>query len=183
MPPLPTADFWALARELYLYASKAFLVTVLKCSVLRGVETTSEGYISFLSTLRTTGTGEDVRKTLLTLLPALGSPQDITALFDSLALRDAESRLPYLLRVPTDASSYVLLLTLRTLDHDRGLLVRTVNYVMKRGDDRSFNLASLLKTYFGLDEIGGTFSRPVAPYELSRLAEGGYEAFRQALNR
>jgi hypothetical protein len=47
---------------------------------------------------------------------------------------------------------------------------------MKRGDGLSFNLASLIKAYFGLDELKGTFSLRLKPYELARI-ESSYKAF------
>jgi hypothetical protein len=49
-------------------------------------------------------------------------------------------------------------------------------FLMKRGDALSFNLASLMKEYFGLEEMKGTFSLRLKPFELARL-ETSYRAF------
>jgi len=77
---------------------------------------------------------------------------------------------------------YVLFHTLKYVEHDRSILIRTVYFLMKRGDDRSFNFASLLRSYFGLEEVKGTFSLKIEPYQLARL-EGSYEAFSQSISR
>ncbi len=180
MQPLSDTDFWTFAEALVRSNSKAFLVTLLKGAILRGVDVDSAGFASFCAAIREGET--DVRKTLLLLLPQMSDPQSVSTLFSLLDVADAEKRVSFLLRVPTPAASFVLLLTLRSLDHNRQVLLRTVAYLMKRGDDRSFNLASLLKTYFGLEEVRGTFSRPVEPYQLARL-DSSYEAFCEALNR
>ncbi len=177
--PLPDADFWTFAEVLVRSNPKAFLVTMLKGAILRGVDVDSPSFASFCAVIR--GSETDVRKTLLLLLPRMGDPQSVFTLFSLLEVMDAERRVSFLLRVPTPAASFVLLLTLRSLDYNRQLLLRTVAYLMRRGDDCSFNLASLLKTYFDLQEVRGTFSRPVEPYKLSRL-DSSYEAFCKALN-
>ncbi|MCD7721865.1 MAG: hypothetical protein LUI09_06505 [Prevotellaceae bacterium] len=180
MPSLPDSDFWQLASVLVRHNSKAFLVTMLKSAAARGLDVGSEGFASFCRLLIPNET--DTHKALTRLLPLLRSPEEVQRLFAFLGVSDPQRMLRYLLPVATEAASFQLLLTLRFLDHDRGLLLRAVNYVMKRGGDLSFNLASLLKTYFGLDEVKGPFSRSVEPYELSRLA-ASYKAFCQALNR
>jgi hypothetical protein len=51
---------------------------------------------------------------------------------------------------------------------------------MKRGDSQSFNLASLLRLSFGLEEVRGTFSLSLEPYQLSRV-EQNYDAFVQVM--
>ena len=51
---------------------------------------------------------------------------------------------------------------------------------MKRKDDLSYNMASILRTYFGLSEIQGQLSLKVEEYELSYL-ESSFEKFRFVL--
>ena len=53
--------------------------------------------------------------------------------------------------------------------------------LMRRGDALGFNLASLLKAYYGLDALKGTFSLNIQPYQLARLS-ADYRAFCQAMN-
>ncbi len=180
MPELGADDFWALACVLVSHNSKAYLVTVLKCAAVRGVDVECEGFARMCQTLR--GNKIDVEKTLKLLLPILDKPQHIASLFTSLGVSDPHERLASLLGVSTEAASYSLLHTLKSLDHEKALLTRVVRFLMKRGDNKSYNLASMLKTYFGLNDVRGVFSREIEPYKLAKLAES-YDAFRTMLNR
>ena len=179
MTELSDADFWALTQVLISYHPKAFLVTLLKSVGQRGMNVHSEAFAVFCHSLR--GNELDVQKTLLQLLPLAHRPEAMEHLFHLLAVDDRERRIPYLIRTATLPAFYLLFHTLKYVEHDRSLLIRTVYFLMKRGDDASFNLASLLKAYFGLDEVHGTFSLRIEPYQLARL-EGSFEAFATALN-
>lgn len=75
---------------------------------------------------------------------------------------------------------FLLLRALRYVEHDRALLIRTCYFLMKAGDALSFNMAALLRTYFALEEVRGTFSLSLKPYELARI-EQSYDAFLQAV--
>ncbi len=180
MNELDDSFFWQLAQVLVRHNAKAFLVTVLKSACGRGFSVEDSGFVSFCYMLRQNGT--DVHKTLLHLIPRMQRPEDIERLFALLGVDEDEKRLSYLLKEGSLPVSFVLFKTLKRLEHKRDLLVRTVRFIMKRGDNRAFNLASLMKTYWGLTEVEGTFSRTVQPYQLSHI-EGNYEAFCDALNR
>ncbi len=176
---LPDGDFWQLTQRLVSYNSKAFLVTLLKSAVGRGVNVEGDGFRSLCEQLKNNEI--DVQKVLANIVPVLDTPDHIRLLFNLLGVNDPEKRLPYLLKATGNPASYVLFHTLKYLEHDRSLLIRAVYFLMKRGDDRSFNFASLLKSYFGLEEVKGSFSLRIEPYQLARL-DGSYEAFSQALN-
>ena len=180
MPELPEDDFWTLAQTLVSYNSKAFLVTLLKSVGQRDFDVESKGFVKFCKSIKHNQI--DTQKLLLNLLPILRHPNEIVWLFKLVGLTDYELRIPYLIRTVSMPASYVLFHTLKYMEHDRALLIRTVCFLIKRGDDKSFNFASILKSYFGLDEVKGTFSLSIEPYQLARL-EGSYEAFCQALNR
>ncbi|MBQ8969465.1 MAG: hypothetical protein IJ064_07035 [Bacteroidaceae bacterium] len=124
----------------------------------------------------------DVQKTLLKLLPAMRRPEDVIWLFRQLEMEEGEPRLPYLMRTPTLPSAYVLFRTLHYIEHDRALLVRMAHFLMKRGDGPSFNLASLMKVYYGLDELKGTFSLRLEPFQLARI-DNSYDAFCEIMRR
>ncbi len=180
MKELPDDDFWALSEVLIRYNSKAFLKTLLKSTVGRGPFVDCKGFIMLCGLIKSNTI--EVRKTLDFLLPTLNTPQEVLSLFVRLDVNDPEKRIVYLLRTQTLPASYVLLLTLKQMDHNKELLLRTVRYLMKKEDDRWFNLASLFKTYFGLDGVKGSFARKIEPYQLARL-DSSYEAFCKALNR
>ena len=70
----------------------------------------------------------------------------------------------------------MLLQALHYVEQDRAFLIKVAYYIMSRGDSFSFNVASLIKSIYGLDELKGTFSLRLQPFELSRI-EKSYEAF------
>lgn len=190
---LPSVDndvFWPLFRALFLSDRKAYLGTLLKALVLRlsprGTEVstsilqesgiwTSE-FVSVCHEL----TDTDRKKVLLSLLPLFSSPSDVERLFLQCGLKDGSAWIPYLLQVQSKPCYFLLLKALRYVEHDKPLLIRTCHFLMKRGDGLSFSMASLLRLSFGLEEVRGTFSLSLEPYQLARV-EQSYEAFLQTM--
>jgi len=174
--------FWALACALVDYNSRAFLVTVLKAFLARRssgiVGWSDEGFRRF-ATLVAKG-DIDRKKTLQTLLPHIDVPEDAKHLFRSVGLRDQADWLPYLLNCNTLPSYYLLLSSLRHVEHRPEYVRRVIVFLVKKGDSLSFNFASLLCAYFGVDDIKSTFSLILKPYELSRI-ELSYDAFCQKM--
>ena len=190
---LPSVDndvFWPLFRTLFLSDRKAYLGTLLKALVLRlsprGAEVpasslqesgiwTSE-FVSVCHEL----TDTDRKKVLLSLLPLLASPSDVERLFLQCGQKEGSSWIPFLLQVQSKPCYFLLLKALRYVEHDKPLLIRTCHFLMKRGDGLSFSMASLLRLSFGLEEVRGTFSLSLEPYQLARI-EQSYDAFLQAM--
>ena len=190
---LPSVDndvFWPLFRALFLSDRKAYLGTLLKALVLRlsprGAEVstsileesgiwTSE-FVSVCHEL----TDTDRKKVLLSLLPLLASPSDVERLFLQCGQKEGSSWIPFLLQVQSKPCYFLLLKALRYVEHDKPLLIRTCHFLMKRGDGLSFSMASLLRLSFGLEEVRGTFSLSLEPYQLARV-EQSYEAFLQTM--
>lgn len=190
---LPSVDndvFWPLFRALFLSDRKAYLGTLLKALALRlsprGAEVstsileesgiwTSE-FVSVCHDL----TDTDRKKVLLYLLPLFASPSDVERLFLQCGLKEGSSWIPFLLQVQSKPCYFLLLKALRYVEHDKPLLIRTCHFLMKRGDGLSFSMASLLRLSFGLEEVRGTFSLSLEPYQLARV-EQSYEAFLQTM--
>lgn len=190
---LPSVDndvFWPLFRTLFLSDRKAYLGTLLKALVLRlsprGAEVSTNSlresgiwtseFVSVCHEL----TDTDRKKVLLSLLPLFVSPSDVERLFLQCGLKEGSSWIPYLLQVQSKPCYFLLLKALRYVEHDKPLLIRTCHFLMKRGDGLSFSMASLLRLSFGLEEVRGTFSLSLEPYQLARI-EHSYEAFLQAM--
>lgn len=178
VPQLEENEMWTLVQLLIAHDTKAFLVTMMKAVAERlrdkELHLRSAGSRTFLTQAKENAI--DRQKVAIQLLPVLESPDDIQWLMRHLDIEEGKERLGLLLRVPTKAASYALFRTLRYIEHDRPLLVRTANYLIQRSDGLGFNLASLLCTYYGLDEVKGTFSLHVQPYQLARI-ESSYDAF------
>ncbi len=172
--------FWTLASTLVLSNRKAFLVTIMKSAARRVFAVESIAFAKLCEELSSNDI--DVTKTLANLLPLMERPEGVERLLCLLHVDDPMQRIAHLLKVETMPSRYALFMALRKVDHNTELLRRTVQYLMKRGDNQSFNLASLVTSYFGLQGIQGTFARPLQPYELSRF-DSSYEAFRKSMLR
>ena len=170
-PELSPERFWELFQALVEFNAKAFLVTMLKALILRLEEKSVTLHDAGFQTLALQiATNEvDRRKTLHHLLPHIESPDEMRQLFLSLRLTDEEDWIPFLMDCPTLPSFYLLFLALRRRDHEHSFILKMAAHLMKRGDSLSFNMASLMKSYFGLDELRGTFSLTLKPYELSSI--------------
>ncbi len=191
MPQLPPSESWQLAHLLVDTNPRAFLVTVLKSWVSRNetldISLASRAdalaspppyCVSFFLALRENS--EDVRKTLNILLPTFTTPEQAEWLMTTLGCTDPHRRISAFITATTPVTSFLLLNALHEIEDDRALLLRTVYYLIKKGDGLSFNLASLICACFGLDEVKGTFSLHIRPYELSRLLTD-YSAFNKII--
>ena len=177
------AVFWTLFIHLNRYDNKAFLVTTTKAFIQRlhqgDVSLHDQAFADFSVWIQEHDV--DRQKFLRLILPEVKQVDDLRYLFGALGLREALSWLPYLLDCPTLPASYLLFSSLRHLEHDVPRLERIAYALIRRGDTLSFNLASLMKAYFGLEHVKGTFSLQLKPFQLSRL-ELSYEAFCQAVS-
>lgn len=194
LPTLSDEDFWQVALLLVQNNSRAFLVTVLKSWLSRNTPIITRGdalapaslkspaspsCVSFFHALR--GNSEDTRKTLSLLLPTFTQPEQVDWLISTLDCTDPHRRIAAFITTTTPVTSFHLLHALHEVEDDRALLVRTAYYLIKKGDGLSFNLASLICACFGLEEVKGTFSLRIRPYEISRLIND-YSAFSKAIN-
>lgn len=169
-------QFWTLFSALVRWNNKAFLVTMMKTVVSRRLTLNNPIFVRLVPDL----SDIDRRKVISMILPTLTTPEDITTLFQLMQLTEMAQWIPFLLQSPTLPCAFLLLKALRYVEHDRGLLCRTAIFLIKRGDSYSFNLASLIVTSYSLDDIRGTFSLQIPPYQLSRI-ENSYPAFCQIM--
>ena len=172
---LSADGFWRLFSVLLQRDSKAFLIVMLKALAQRmekgEASIEDEGFKNLCHIMNEV----DRQKTLQFLLPYLKDEEQVRYLFRCFSM-EANEWIPYLIKVNSLPCAFVLFSSLRYIEHERDYLVRIAYYLMKRGDGLSFNLASLMKAYFGLEELKGTFSLQLKPFELARL-ETSYKAF------
>ena len=176
----PAELYWQMTEALVCYDSKAYLITLMKTFLLRlsrGTASLSDVPFGRLAA----GFNEVERqKVALLLLPELEQPKQVEQLFQLLGLAKGREQLVYLIRVDTLPCLFLLLRSLRYVEHDRAEVLKVARQLMKRGSGSSFNLASIVKVAFGLDELSGTFSLRLQPYQIARL-EQSYEAFCQSV--
>lgn len=172
----PAEVFWKMTETLVHYYSKAYLITLTKTLVLRmGNGTASLSDDTFVRLCA--GFNElERQKVTLFLLPKLEKVQQVEQLFSQMHIARGHDQLVYLVRIDTLPCLFLLLRSLRYVEHDREEVLKVARQLIKRGTGASFNLASIIKVAFGLDELTGTFSLRLQPYQIARL-EQSYEAF------
>lgn len=177
---LDSQNFWMLCKTLVKYKPKAFLVTMLKAYEARiqlGKSTIyDEGIIEFSKELNNI----DRQKVLSHLLPLMRNDKEVEKLFDLMEYKNRVEWIPFLIQTNSVPCYYELFTSLRYVEDNHDYLVRIAAFILKKGDARSFNLASLMKAYFGLDELKSTFSLNLKPYQLSRL-ENSYKSFTEIM--
>lgn len=181
-----TDCFWSVFQTLFRDNRKAYLGTLLKALATRiANENTSSNTITAetdafdnedFAALCNEMNETDRKKLLLSILPHLHSPALAERFFRQCGLMESSTWIPFLLQVRTAPCAFLLLKSLRYVEHDRALLIRTCHFLIKNGDCISFNLASLMRASFGLEEVKGTFSLNLKPYQLNRI-EQNYDAF------
>lgn len=184
-------NFWLLFEKLFASDRKAYLGTLLKALISRIKLHSDPGCSNSLEEAGIWGkhfisvcqdfNDTDRKKVLMALLPLITSPADAERLFIQCGLKETSEWIPFLLQVSTMPCSFLLLKSMRYVEHDRALLIRTCHFLMKKGDEHSFNLASLIRLSFGLEEVRGAFSLSLETYQLSRI-EQNYYAFVQVMN-
>jgi len=177
----PTELYWKMTEALVRYDSRAYLITLMKTLLSRLEQSTAELSDTPFSLLAVTFNKVERQKVALLLLPALKTPQLVEQLFSVLSIPKGREQMVYLVRVDTLPCLFLLLRSLRYIEHDRMEVLKVARQLMKRGTGASFNLASIIKVAFGLDELQGTFSLRLQPYQIARL-EQSYEAFCQSFS-
>ena len=172
----PADLYWQITEALVRYNSKAYLITLMKTFLVRMERGTASLSDKPFAKLAATFNDIERQKVALLLLPALASPEQVEQLFRLMAIGKGREQMVYLVRIDTLPCLFLLLRSLRYIEHDRRELLQVARQLMKRGTGSSFNLASIIKVAFGLEELNGTFSLNLQPYQIARL-EQSYEAF------
>jgi hypothetical protein len=177
LPTLEEQTFWKCFLAIVPTNAKAYLGTFLKAAIALHKQGRLTLTSEALEAYAQTGiTPIDCRKVLEALLPLARAHEEIAFLLHCFT-SDVQQRIALLLRINTLPAAYTLFREMKTQEEDLALLRSTCLALMKRGDARAFRLTSLCVSYFGLEDIPGTFSLTLQPYELSRLDQS-YETFK-----
>ena len=176
----PADLYWQMTDALVRRESKAYLITLMKTFLMRlkngSASLTDAPFVKLAASFNDV----ERQKVALLLLPALDAPEQVEQLFSAMQIAKGREQMVYLVRVDTPPCLFHLLHSLRYIEHDRMEVLQVARQLMKRGTGRSFNLASIIKVAFGLEELTGTFSLRLQPYQIARL-EQSYEAFCQSV--
>ena len=165
-----------MTQALVCYNSRAYLITLMKTFLVRLERGTASLSDKPFAGLAASFNDVERQKVVLLLLPAFGRPEQVEQLFRLIGIGKGREQMVYLIRIDTLPCLFLLLRSLRYIEHDRRELLQVAHQLMKRGTGSSFNLASIIKVAFGLEELTGTFSLRLQPYQVARL-EQYYEAF------
>ena len=174
-----TADlYWQMTEALVRYDSRAYLITLMKTFLVRMERGTAALSDQPFARLAAAFNEVERQKVALLLLPMIDCPEHVEKLFHIIGIPKGREQMVYLVRIDTLPCLFLLLRSLRYIEHDRTEVLKVARQLMKRGTGASFNLASIIKVAFGLDELTGTFSLRLQPYQIARI-EQSYEAFCQ----
>ncbi len=186
LPELPDSHiYWTLFAAMVPAQPRAFLGTFLKAAAARYTKGTLDllDNAQQVEKFAATASVIDKRKTLDALLPVVKKSEEIEFLLRLFAPQESTARLDLLLAQPDHtAMCYVLFKELRQHDADHALLRHAALRLMQKATPNAFKMARIVQAYFGLEELPGTLSLRLEPYELSSL-EQGEEAFCRMLRK
>lgn len=183
LPMLKNDELWTALLHLIRYRRQAFLSGVL---AVEG--RAKDGTLRFdckgaheLAQWLKEEHPESVNKLVNMILPLMQDEEQIGELLDTFETGNELSRIAALLKVDTPLCHYVLFCTLKRMHDGKTLAAKCAQHFMKMNNDRAYNMAAIMKAYFGLDELKGRFALHIEPYELSML-DSGSEAFYHLLD-
>lgn len=174
--------FWETLLHIIKFKRSAFLSGVLAARHLaeKGMLDFTDEHVEQLYKHLKATSPESVVKICNMILPALQTETQAEGLFRALHIDNEVTRLSILLKVDSPLAYYLVFNTLKTVE-DKQTARKCCMTIIKRGDDRAFNMASLVKTYFGLDELPARFSLAIEPYELNHI-DKDFDTFLHVLN-
>ncbi len=178
LPSLRNDHFWDALFHLTEYRRQAFLSGILAIDHLakdNTLDLSCDG-AQQLARLLLDKCPEAAGKAVNMALPLLKTEQQIDALLNTFAPNDEKAHIAALLRVESPLAYFTLFNTLRRIPEGKRLAMQCTQFIMKHGNDMAYNMASIMKAYYGLEELHGRFSLHIEPYELS-LLDNGSEAF------
>lgn len=180
---LPTSEeqtFWTFFVAIVPLHPKAYLGTFLKACVSmyrrHRLSLSTEALQAFAASC----TPIDRKKILETLLPVMHTSDEVGLLIQLFCREETNVPLIYLIKAHTVQAYYQLFLRLKK--EETSTVRSCILSLMKMNDALSFNMASLMKRYFDIPNVPGSFSLQVNDYELSRMDQG-YDAFVKMLKR
>lgn len=181
LPQTDETSYWQAFKALVPEDSKAFLGTFLKAAVFQIKNGTLTLSAETLTAFAAVATNIDKRKTLEALLPVTRQTDEVHFLLNIFCGGSLKSCLAFLVNQDTTACYFELFRLMKQLEGQTEDLQHYTMLLMRKGTKRAFNMGAIIKAYFGLETLPGTFSLHLEAYKLSRL-DASYEAFCNLLN-
>lgn len=172
--------FWNFFFTLVTTNAKAFLGTCLKAAVKK--YKSQQLTLNFVEwqQFAVECTVIDRKKVMEAFLPCLRTYQEVRSFVKSMSKEEGEAKwaYPYLLKAQTLPCLYILFELLKIADGEQ--VNQCVVQLIKMNTPLAYNMANILKRYFGINHIPVTFSKHIEDYQLNRLDQG-YESFKKLL--
>lgn len=187
LPPLKAEDYWSCFHSVALTNTKAFLMTFIKAALQKYAAKTLDfqhsHFVAFAKSTISQSQSLDRQKTIKAVLPVLRTPAEVKQVLDAFCGADNGRKLNYLVFADESMPCYYeLFRMLSQTDHEPELQVKMLRQIIRRSTPLAYNFVSIMRAYFDLDELKGSYSLNLQPYELSRI-ENGYDAFLQVINK
>lgn len=176
--------FWRVFSCLSLYNPKAFLGTCLKAALAvyanRGLKFEGECLERYSEYIVSHGMDIDCGKFLKSVLGLLREEKEFENLWKMFAVNPPQKRIEYLVRCNTPISYFMIFKECKHLQDDHDYLRKLCHALTKKGDSLSFNLASILRVYFGVEGVNALFSLKIEPYKLNYI-DKSFENFEKVM--
>lgn len=181
LPLLDDKTYWEAFTALVPSNTKAFLGAFLKAAGAQQREGRFQLSRDALTQFARQATSIDCKKILEAFLPNTTSLDDLHFLLANFCEDTPQARAAFLLASDQPVCYYELFQQMKRLEGQPADIRRYCILLMRKSTKRSFNMAAMLKEYFALEELPGTFSLRIEAYQLSRL-EVSFDAFCKVLN-
>ena len=174
--------FWEALLHIIIYKRAAFLSGVVAIEHLAKDGTLrfdNADVVQLYTHLKETHP-QSIVKICNMITPHLKTEPQIEEMFKAFHIDNEITRLSILLKVDAPLSYYLIFKTLKLIE-DKVVARKCCMVIIKRHNDMAFNMVSLIKAYFGLDDLPAHFSLNVEQYELSHI-DRDFGTFMNILN-
>ncbi len=178
LPSLPNDTFWQSLYHLITYRRQAFLSSIMAVEQLakNGTLDFDNEHVEQLYRHLTTESPEAIDKLASMALPLLQTEEQIEQMFRCLHIDSPRKCIALLLKSESPQSYYALFKSLKHIPEQQELVRKCCIYIMKRNNDMAFNMAAILRSYFGISDLRSNLSLRIEPYEHS-LLDRSYDTF------
>ncbi len=183
LPSVPSNVFWQALLNLIIFKKAAFItgMLALKSQLKTDTNTIESKDARDFGSKIAAQCPDSVPKLLNIALPMLQTEKQISSLFSIFAVHDERQQIAALLKIESPLTYFVLFKTLKMIPDNQDIVRKSCIYIMKRNNDISYNMVSILKAYFGIDEMKSQLALRLDTYELSYL-DRNYDTFLHILN-
>ncbi len=182
LPELSNEDFWESLLHLIKYKKQAFLpcVVAVKNLVEKNVLVVRCKEAAEVASYMKNNMPEASLKLVSIAIPFLRTEEQINDFFDVFGIENERNKISVLIKETSLLTYFVLFKTLKQVQDNQSLARQCCLFIMKKNDDMSYNMASLLREYFSLEGLRSQLSLHIAPYELS-YAESSFDKFKNII--